>query len=94
MPGLLQAIIAFFQRLPAAFPGVPASMLLFFAIFAGFIVIFLVLFLLRLVWTLLAVIFGVRRRRKRRQQIDPHWQRQARLHRLREQHRRRQADYW
>lgn len=83
MPGILQQINNFVQQVGTRF-GIPPSMLLFFTIVAAFLAFTLALLVLRILWAILAVIFGVNRRRRAR---DPNWARQVRLKELRQMHR-------
>jgi hypothetical protein len=93
MPDILQQINALLQRVQSWFPWIPSSMLLFFAILAGFLALVLALLLLRLLWAIVSFPFRSRRRRRARF-ADPRWQRQARLQALRNQHHWRRWDDW
>lgn len=86
MPGILQQINALVQQVGTRF-GIPSSMLLFFTIVAAFLAFALALLVLRILWAILAAIFGVNRRRRARYYADPHWQHRARLQELRQMHR-------
>lgn len=63
MSTIEQFISNLVQQINARFPGLPPSLLLFFAILAGFIALALVLVVLRLFWAALASILGIKRRR-------------------------------
>lgn len=89
MDGILQQLNALFQQVQAWFPAIPPSMLIFFAILAGFVALALALLLLRLFWAILTFPFGRRRRR-----ADPERQRRARLKALRQQHHWEREDKW
>jgi len=85
MPDILQQLDAFLRQVQSWFPWIPSSMLIFFAIFIGFLALVFALFLLRLLWTIVSFPFSYRRRQRSRY-ADPHWQRRARLQALRQQH--------
>lgn len=89
---IMQQISFYFQLLSAALPGVPASMLIFFLIVAGFLALALLSLILRLLWSLVGALFGFKRRRRARGQ-DPAWERQMRLNALRQQHHWQREDY-
>ena len=82
---VMQQSVVYFQQISAMFPGIPASMLLFFLGLAGFVALVVVLLVLRLLWELFAAIFGFKRRRRARH-ADPAWERQMRLKALRQLH--------
>ncbi len=83
---ILQQINAWFQQVSAWFPFIPSSMLIFFAVVAGFIAFAIAILLLRLLWAVLLAVFGINRRRRRRH-ADPEWERRLRLNALRQQYR-------
>jgi len=85
MQNVMQQISVYFQQISARLPEVPASMLIFFLVVAGFLALAIVFLILRLLWSLLEAIFGVRRRRRARG-ADPAWERRMRLNALRQQH--------
>ncbi len=89
MSDILQQINALLQQVQSWFPWIPSSMLLFFAILAGFLALAFVLLLLRLLWAIVSFPFSYRRRR-----TNPYWQRQARLRALRQQHHWQRWDDW
>ncbi len=85
MHTIWQQITIWFQQISSWLPGIPSSMLIFFAIVAGFLAFSLVILILRLLWAIVGAIFGVKRRRRRRH-ADPNWERQVRLKALRQRH--------
>lgn len=62
------------QQVNAWFPGLPPSLLIFLAILAGFLLLALVLFVLRLIWSILTLPFrwGKRRRTPPRTRYTPY----------------------
>ncbi len=93
MQNITQQMTQYFQQISASFPGVPASLLLFLIGLAGFLALVIVLLVLRLLWGLIDVIFGFKRKRRARG-ADPMWERQMRLNALRQQHRWQREEYW
>jgi hypothetical protein len=93
MQNIMQLVAQYFQQLGAALPGVPSSMLIFFLVVAGFLALALFFLLLRILWSLVGAIFGVKRRRRARG-LDPAWERQMRLRALRQEHHWQREDYW
>ena len=85
MQDITQQIMMYFQQISALFPDIPASMLIFFLVVAGFLALAIVFLILRLLGSLLGAIFGFKRRRRARG-ADPAWERQMRLRALRQQH--------
>ena len=85
MQTIMQQITVYFQQISASFPGIPASMLIFFLVVAGFLALSIVSLVLRLLGWLIDVTFGFKRRRRARH-ADPQWERQLRLKALRQQH--------
>ena len=85
MQNIMQQISVYFQQISARFPEVPASMLIFFLVVAGFLALAVIFLVLRLLLHLLEAIFGVKRRRRARG-ADPQWERRMRLNALRQQH--------
>lgn len=78
---ILQQVNTWFQQVSALFPAIPSSMLIFFLIVAGFLAFAIVIFFLRLLWAIIATLFGINKRRHKSE-----WERRARLHALRQQH--------
>ena len=93
MQNIMQQITMYFQQISARLPGIPTSLLLFLIGLAGFLALVVVLLVLRLFWSLIEAIFGIKRRRRARG-ADPTWERQMRLNALRQQHRWQREDYW
>ncbi len=93
MQNITQLAAQYFQQLSAALPGVPASMLIFFLVVAGFLALALFFLCLRILGSVLSAIFGFKRRRRARG-LDPTWERQMRLRALRQQHHWQREDYW
>lgn len=91
MQNILQHINTLFQQVSAHFPAIPPSMLIFFAIVAGFIALVIVLLALRILWAIVDVIFGFTRRARRR---DPEWARRVRLKELRQRHHWERRDFY
>ncbi len=85
MQNVMQQLTGYFQQISASLPWVPSLMLIFFLVVAGFLALAIVFLILRLFWSLLSVIFGIKRRRRARG-ADPEWERQMRLNALRQQH--------
>jgi hypothetical protein len=83
MPDLVQHIAALLQRVQSWFPWIPSSMLLFFAILAGFVALALALLLMRLLWAVVSLPLRLRRRARF---PDARGLRRARLQALRQQH--------
>lgn len=93
MQSIMQQISTYFQWLSAALPGVPTSMLIFFVIVAGFLALALAFLVLRLLWSLVLALLGIKRRRRARDE-DPDWERKMRLRALRQQHHWQREDYY
>lgn len=93
MQSIIQQMTLYFQQISARFPALPASLLIFFLIVAAFLGLAVVFLLLRLLWSLICAIFGVKRRRRARG-ADPQWERQKRLNALRKQYRWPREDYF
>lgn len=91
MQNILHQINTLFQQVSAHFPAIPSSMLIFFAIVAGFVALVLVLLVLRILWAIVDVVFGFTRRARRR---DPEWARRTRLKELRQRHHWERKDFY
>lgn len=93
MQNFTQLVARYFQQLSAVLPGVPTSLLIFLLVVAGFLALALFFLCLRILWSLVGAIFGIKRRRRARG-LDPAWERQMRLKALRQQHHWQREDYW